>query len=41
MKRKHYVLPLAALIIAAVWLTYLRGSHSALEQDNLSLEKKQ
>lgn len=40
MKRKHYVLPLAALIIAAVWLTYLRGSNSALEQDNLSLEKK-
>jgi len=40
MKRKHYVLPFAALIIAAVWLTYLRGSHSALEQDNLSLEKK-
>lgn len=40
MKRKHYVPPLVALIIAAVWLTYLRGSHSALEQDNLSLEKK-
>lgn len=40
MNRKHYVLPLTALIIAAVWLTYLRGSNSALEQDNLSLEKK-
>jgi hypothetical protein len=40
MKRKHYVLPLAAMIIAAVWLTYLRGSNSALEQNNLSLEKK-
>ncbi len=39
MKRKHFVLPVAALIIAAVWLTYLRGSNRALEQDNLSLEK--
>ncbi len=28
------------MIIAAVWLTYLRGSNNALEQDNLSLEKK-
>ncbi len=40
MKRKHYLLPLAALIIAALWLTYLRSSNSALEKDNLSLEKK-
>jgi hypothetical protein len=40
MKGKHYVPPLAALIIATVWLTYLRTSISALEQDNLSLETK-
>jgi hypothetical protein len=40
MKFSHAVPPVLALIIAAVWLAYLRGSNSALEQDNLSLEKK-
>ncbi|MCF7674382.1 MAG: hypothetical protein K9N23_16140 [Akkermansiaceae bacterium] len=40
MKSIHYVPPLVALIIAAAWLTYLRGSNSALEQNNLSLQKK-
>jgi hypothetical protein len=40
MKSKRYALPLVMLLIAAAWLTYLRGSNSALEQDNLSLAKK-
>ena len=40
MKFSHAVPPVLALIIAAAWLAYLRGSNSALEQDNLSLEKK-
>jgi hypothetical protein len=40
MMRIHYVPPLVALIIAAAWLAYLRGSNSALEQDNLALQKK-
>ncbi len=40
MKIIHYVPPVVALIIAAAWLTYLRGSDSALEQSNLSLQKE-
>ena len=40
MKIIHCVLPLVALIIAAAWLISLRATHSALEQDNLSLQKK-
>jgi hypothetical protein len=40
MKSVHYVPPVVALIIAAAWLADLRGSNSALEQNNLSLEKK-
>jgi hypothetical protein len=40
MKSIHYAPPLVALIIAAAWLTDFRGSNSALEQDNLSLQKK-
>ena len=40
MKSKRYALPLVMLLIAGAWLTYLRGSNSALEQDNLSLATK-
>jgi hypothetical protein len=40
MKSVHYVPPVVALIIAAAWLADLRGSNRALEQDNLSLDKK-
>lgn len=40
MKSIHYVPPLLALIIAAAWLASLRASNSALEQENLSLQKK-
>ncbi len=40
MKFSHVIPPVLALIIAAVWLAFLRGSNSALEEDNLSLEKK-
>lgn len=40
MKGLHYIPPLLALIIAAAWLAYLRGSNTDLEQDNLSLQKK-
>jgi hypothetical protein len=40
MKIIHYVPPVVALIIAAAWLSDLRSSNSALEQNNLSLEKK-
>ena len=40
MKSIHYVPPVVALIIAAAWLASLRASNGALEQSNLSLEKK-
>jgi hypothetical protein len=40
MKVVHYVPPLVALIIAAAWLTSLRASNRALEQDNRSLQEK-
>jgi hypothetical protein len=40
MKIIHYIPPVGALIIAAAWLTYLRGSNSALEQNNRSLQRK-
>lgn len=40
MKSTHYIPPVVALIIAAAWLSHLRGSNSALEQDNRSLTKK-
>lgn len=39
MKTIHYVPPLVALIIAAAWLTSLRASNSALEQNNLLLRE--
>jgi hypothetical protein len=40
MKIMPYVLPLVAMIIAAVWLVGLRGSNNALEQNNRSLQKQ-
>ncbi len=40
MKIIHYVPPLVALLIAAAWLTSLRVSNRALEQNNISLETK-
>jgi hypothetical protein len=40
MKSIHYVPPLVVLVIAATWLIDLRGSNSALEQENLTLQKK-
>lgn len=40
MKIVHYVPPLVALIVAAAWLTRLRVSNSALEQDNRSLQRR-
>jgi hypothetical protein len=40
MKIIHFVPPVIVLIIAAAWLTYLRGSNSALELNNRSLQKK-
>jgi hypothetical protein len=40
MKFIHYVPPLLALTIAAAWLTHLRGSNSALDQNNRALQEK-
>lgn len=40
MKSIHYVPPVVALIIAAAWLTYMRGSNNALERNNLSLQQE-
>lgn len=40
MKPVHCVPPIVALIVAAAWLSYLRDSNSALEQSNLTLQKK-
>lgn len=40
MKPVHCVSPIVALIVAAAWLSYLRDSNSALEQSNLTLQKK-
>lgn len=40
MKSIHYVLPLVALIIAAAWLTGLRASKSAVEQENTQLRER-
>jgi hypothetical protein len=40
MKTIHYVPPVVVLIIASAWLTYLRGSNSALEQSNRALQRE-
>jgi len=40
MKVIHYVTPVVVLIVAAAWLAGLRASNSALEQKNLSIQKK-
>jgi hypothetical protein len=40
MKIIHYVPPIVALVLAASWLTSLRSSNRALEQENRSLQKK-
>jgi hypothetical protein len=40
MKTIHYVPPLVALIIAAAWLTNLRGSNNTLELDNALLRER-
>jgi hypothetical protein len=40
MKLIHYVPPVVVLVIAAAWLAHLRGSNSALEEENRSLQKK-
>jgi hypothetical protein len=40
MKSSHYVPPLVALTIAAAWLTSLRTSKSAVEQDNALLRER-
>lgn len=40
MKVIHYILPLVALIIAASWLTTLRRSTAALEQENAVMRER-
>jgi hypothetical protein len=40
MKLTHVVPPVLALIIAIVWLTYLRGSTSNVKQDNTLLRER-